>query len=291
MCVARPTRLRPVALGRLALASSLTLVPIGLGPLGSGQAHARQPLSTADTPRVAIFGDSIAFSMLFALFNATTEREFVIVADDVHLGCGIALWGRPAAGVSDPCADPAERYFLKSVARDVDVAIMISCQWELISQRLPGAEDSPPSTPGDPEFDAFVTTSYVHVADRLADAGVERILWMRCPYLSHAVGMGGLPLTVRASRASERVDWLNAIVTDLAADRDDVEVLPFDDWVNERVDDPTIRPDGSHYEWPEPRGSGRVHRDRQRHTRRRLNVNQTASAVSRSRACCTSTVS
>ncbi len=48
------------------------------------------------------------------------------------------------------------------------------------------------------------------------------------------------------------MDRLNGIITDLAADRDDVEVLPFDDWVNERVDDPTIRPDGSHYEWTEP---------------------------------------
>ena len=34
----------------------------------------------------------------------------------------------------------------------------------------------------------------------------------------------------------------------MADERADVDVLPFSEWVNERVDDAAIRPDGSHYE-------------------------------------------
>ena len=42
---------------------------------------------------------------------------------------------------------------------------------------------------------------------------------------------------------------LNAIITAMADERADVDVLAFSEWVNERIDDPAVRPDGSHYEY------------------------------------------
>jgi hypothetical protein len=102
----------------------------------------------------------------------------------------------------------------KAAGHDVSTAVMISCQWELVSHQLPGRGDRQYSI-GTPAFDDYVRLRYEEVADRII-AGVDRILWMTCPYLSSSTG---------------------------------VDVLSFSEWVNERVDDPTIRPDGSHFEF------------------------------------------
>ena len=63
------------------------------------------------------------------------------------------------------------------------------------------------------------------------------------------MGLDGLSARFVDSRDPARVDRLNAIITAMATDRPDVEVLAFSEWVNERVDDPVVRPDGSHYEY------------------------------------------
>jgi hypothetical protein len=89
----------------------------------------------------------------------------------------------------------------------------------------------------------------VRVADRLVEAGVDRILWMTCPYMSLETGFDALSPRFAASRRPERTDRLNAIIIEVADSRDDVDVLPFADWVNERRDDAALRPDGSHYEF------------------------------------------
>jgi hypothetical protein len=124
---------------------------------------------------------------------------------------------------------------------------MISCQWELVAQPLPGRGDRLYSL-GDAPFDDYVRLRYEDVANRLTAAGVERILWMRCPYLSASVGVDGLSPRLAESRDPGRVERLNAIVEAMAADRPDVDILPFDEWVNARVDDDALRPDGSHFD-------------------------------------------
>ena len=212
------------------------------------------PSTAVELPSVGVFGDSVAFSLLFALASATATPEFVRTGSDVELGCGIALSPMPPPDQPHACDDPAGRYGLTAAVGDVDVAIMISCQWELLPQPIPGSDDGHTRVIGGDEFDAFVRRQYDHVADALTAAGVERILWTRCPYMSQVIGVDGLSLFFRASRDPARMDHLNAIIDGLAAERDAVDVLPFDAWVNQRVDDATIRPDGSHYEW-------RVHND------------------------------
>jgi hypothetical protein len=92
-----------------------------------------------------------------------------------------------------------------------------------------------------------VRLTYEDVVNRPTAAGVGRILWTTCPYLSSTVGLDGLSRRFVDSRAPHRVDRLNAIIEAMAADRPDVAVLPLDAWVNARVDDAAIRPDGSHY--------------------------------------------
>ena len=90
---------------------------------------------------------------------------------------------------------------------------------------------------------------YEDVANRLTAAGVDRILWVTCPYLSTSVGVDGLAPRFVDSRDPARVDRLNAIITAMADERADVDVLAFSEWVNERIDDAAVRPDGSHFEY------------------------------------------
>ena len=263
--VERPVRRQRIRLGHLALAASVAMVSIGaasafdgrttesaelLGrlsdetvPVGSGP-----PAGAADdVPRLALFGDSVGFSMLLALGQSTAVPEFVRSASDVNLGCGIALSPAPPPDQPHLCDNPAERFALKAVAGEVDVAVMISCQWELLPQAIPTSPGE--HTIGDPVMDRYIRAQYEHIADRLVDAGVVRILWMTCPHMSMATGFDGLAPRFAASRNPERIDRLNAIIIEMADSRPDVELLPFADWVNERPDDPAIRPDGSHYEF------------------------------------------
>jgi hypothetical protein len=45
------------------------------------------------------------------------------------------------------------------------------------------------------------------------------------------------------------MDHINEIVRGIADERDDVTVVDLPSWVEPRVDDAVLRPDGSHYEW------------------------------------------
>ena len=250
----------------LAAAASLAIVSIGtasavdgrttdsadlLERLSDESVPAHDPATAgpgaADVPRVALFGDSVGFSMLLALGQSTAEPGFVRAPSDVNLGCGIAVSPLPPPDQPHLCDNPADRFALKAIAGEVDVAIMISCQWELLPQTIPGTDHE--VTIGEAEMDAFIRDQYVRIADRLAEAGVDRVLWMTCPYMSMETGFDTLSPRFAASRRPERIDRLNAIITEIADSRDDVDVLPFADWVNERRDDPALRPDGSHYEF------------------------------------------
>ncbi|WP_162942318.1 acyltransferase family protein [Desertimonas flava] len=263
MLVERPVRLRRVPTARLVAAAALVVTTIGvasamdgrrtasaelLAGLDDAAESAPHPDGRPGLPRVAMFGDSVAFSMLLSLGHATTPAAYERAPSETDIGCGIAL--SPYVPPEDPhrCDLPAERFFGKARGEHLDAAVLISCQWELVAQPIPGAGDET-RVIGDPVVDAYIYAAYDHVADRLAAAGVGRVLWMRCPYMSQTVGWDGLSDEFRASRHPQRVDRLNAIVQSLADARDDVDVLAFDAWMNDHVDDASLRPDGSHYDY------------------------------------------
>lgn len=263
--VEQPVRHQRVRLGPAAVAASVALVSIGTASAVSGRSTGStallEQLSDATVPppefapaagavagpRIALFGDSVGFSMLLALGSATVTPEFVRAPSDVSLGCGIALSPSPPPDEPHRCDDAADRFALKAVAGDVDAAVMISCQWELVTQPIPGIPGE--HTIGEPEVDRYIGDQFRRVATRLAAVGVDRVLWMTCPYMSLETGLDDLAPRFAATRSPERIDRLNAIVADVADELDHVDVLPFADWVNERRDDPAVRPDGSHYEF------------------------------------------
>ena len=252
---------RPFALGvatTLAIAGLAVVVDgratqsaamLGSLPSAAAAAPTGEPAPAGEigAPRIALFGDSVGFSLLLALGFTSVTPQFERAPSEVSLGCGIALSPSPPAEPPGACDEPAQRFATKAAGHDVSAAVMISCQWELLAQQLPGRGDEH-YVIGHPTFDSYVRMRYEDAANRLTAAGVDLILWMTCPYLSSSIGVDGLSPPFRDSRDPSRVDRLNAIITALADERADVDVLPFSEWVNERVDDAAIRPDGSHYE-------------------------------------------
>lgn len=268
MLVERPVRLRRVPAIGLGAAASLVVATIGVASAAEGQRTASADLlarldradAGADAgihfarnglPRVAMFGDSVALSLLLSLGGVTTPAAYERAPSEADIGCGIAL--SPYVPPEDPhrCDLPAERYFGKARGEDLTAAVLITCQWELMAQRIPGAGDEM-RVIGDPVVDDYVYAAFDHVVDRVMAAGAGHVLWMRCPYMSRTVGWTELSDEFRASRDPERIDRLNAIVQSLADARDDVDVLPFDAWMNDHVDDASLRPDGSHYDYSQP---------------------------------------
>ena len=67
--------------------------------------------------------------------------DFVRTGSEVDLGCGIAVSPIPPPNQLSQCDNPAERYALKAANGEVTVAIMISCQFELLPQPIPGSSD------------------------------------------------------------------------------------------------------------------------------------------------------
>ena len=143
---------------------------------------------------------------------------------------------------------------------------MISCQWELLAQPLPGRGDEP-YVIGDPAFDGYVRDCATKtVADRLTrrrrrphpvdDVPVPQLDGRRRRACRRASSTAAIPA---------RVDRLNAIITAIADDRPDVDVLPFGEWVNGRVDDAGDPPRRLALRVPRPQpGRRRLRRVRQR---------------------------
>ena len=266
VAVERPVRRRSVAGRPLAFGTAAIVTVVGVATISGGPATQSAALlgglsaaaSNGDVaavnatdnaaPRIAVFGDSVGLSLLLTLGSSSVVPQFERAPSDVQLGCGIALSPSPPAEPPGVCDDPASRFATRAATHDVSAAVMISCQWELVAQPLPGRGDEQ-YVIGNPAFDAYVRMRYEDVANHLTAAGVDRILWATCPYLSTSVGIDGLAQRFVDSRDPARVDRLNTIITSMAEDRPDVEVLAFSEWMNDRVDDPDIRPDGSHFEY------------------------------------------
>jgi len=200
-------------------------------------------------PRLMPIGDSIAVSLVLATGAAEVAPAYFPAMPATDIGCGIALSPWPPDDDPTRCDDPVGRLAAAAAENHATVVVALTCQWELLDQALPddAGDDGTVRAPGDPVFDRYVADRFAAVVDGLRRAGVERVLWARCPHFGPAASADGVPPELRDARVPGRVDALNAVIDALAAGRDDVVVLPFDRWVNARLDDTTIRPDGAHF--------------------------------------------
>lgn len=206
-------------------------------------------------PVVRAFGDSILLSVYLATPD-DAGPELVTSDGDIALGCGAAAFTETdESGPIVSCDDPSLRWAASVAAAPVDAALVMSCQWELVDRVLPGEVAA--RVPGDPVFDAYVAAAYRRTTAALLANGAPIVLWVACPRFARAVGMDGLVPRLAASRDPARTDALNRVIGQVTGEFPGRAcVVTFDDWVNQRVDDVTVRPDGSHYEWRTPTGAG-----------------------------------
>jgi peptidoglycan/LPS O-acetylase OafA/YrhL len=220
------------------------------------------PTTTVPTvpavPTVRFFGDSILLSAVLSTSGEGLIRP-VVLDGDVRLGCGIVAFTEPGAATDgadavSSCSDAVPGWAASIAASPVDAVVMMSCQWESVDRDLPGAGRV---ALGDPAFDDVVRVAYTRATDQLLDAGARAVLWVRCPAFSSAVGVAELDPRFVASRDPARAERLAVLIDEVVAARPGRAcVVDLAGWVSPRIDDASLRPDGSHFEWRTPTGIG-----------------------------------
>ena len=92
--------------------------------------------TTPPRPRVGIFGDSIAVSLALALRHEDPIEAFDFRPGVGDIGCGALLSPYPTAGA--PCDTSLARWAGAVTEHQIQVPVVMSCQWELVRQTLPG---------------------------------------------------------------------------------------------------------------------------------------------------------
>ena len=206
-------------------------------------------VTRSPAPTVGVFGDSLARSVARVLAHEGPADRLPLATASTKLGCGLVTSVAP-----DLCATVLDNWRATLAATSVDVAIVVSCQWDVLDRDIPGVG---PQTVGDPAMDARILADYRAAAQVLLDEGVEVVAWATCGEFSPTVGFPPEP-EIQASRDPKRVAALNEIIGRLAArSGDKIVVLDLAPWVTARRDDASIRPDGSHFEWERQNPVGR----------------------------------
>ncbi len=167
-----------------------TSAALGTGAHAGGDAGAdgREPGSrgAADEGRplrVMVVGDSVALTLGRGLERWADETGQARVWNLARRWCGIGRYAERAIGrgIESPgssCDDWADRWADAIDEFDPDAVVVLSTIWETIERRL----DAWPEflAPGDPEYDAWITSEYIAAADVLGEHGAE-VVWLTLP--------------------------------------------------------------------------------------------------------------
>jgi hypothetical protein len=195
-------------------------------------------------PTVGVFGDSLARSIALVLASHVPDEVVPFRAVATALGCGLVTDLAP-----ERCAGVLDQWRTELAERPVDVAVVASCQWELLDRDIPGVGVR---HVGEPEMDALILAEYRRAADALIAGGADVVAWTTCGAFAQTVGFPPEP-EFQASRDPARAAALNRLIAQLAAGSDgSIVVLDLAPWVDARREDATIRPDGSHFAWEQP---------------------------------------
>jgi len=216
-------------------------VPTTAAPTGSPTTTLPVDLTP---PKVLVFGDSVAMSVGLAAAYQLPGDDIDMAAGSTVLGCGVVPEFDP-----DRCGAVFSDWDTALASTEVDLAILISCQWEIVERSVAGAGDQ---VIGQPEIDALISDGFDAAVQRLLAGGARRVALVLCPRLSQVVGVPPDPWYVE-SRQPERVRRLNEIITDVASRHpDDVSLVDLASWMEPYIDDATVRPDGSHFRYDTP---------------------------------------
>ena len=171
------------------------------------------------TPVVAVFGDSIAWTLVSAL----PSNPALDVRDRTMLGCGVArsgpyrYFGQLYEGVSRDCHDWPRLWRRAIAADDPDVALIVVGRWETMDRMHDGRW----SHVGEAAFDAYLR-SELELAIGTAGAHGARVLLATEPYNRRGEQLDG---SLFPEDHPERVtDW-NTLLRAVAADHPGVGIV------------------------------------------------------------------
>jgi hypothetical protein len=190
-------------------------------------------------PRVALFGDSGALSLALVVAHQVSPAELNYVGTATMLGCGIANELEPSR-----CSVVPQRWNDLLSTTAVDVAVVMSCQWDVLERDIPGVGVQ---AVGQPQIDAIIKQAYRRAIQQLIDHHVHTVAWVLCPQFSRVVGFPP-QAALQRSRDPRRIAALDAIVRSLQPEfSGSLTFIDLAGWMASRTDDASLRPDGSHF--------------------------------------------
>ena len=267
----RPSRVSmPVlAAGTVAAVALLAVVvPVASSPpadqlVDGGSEEDLRPVEPAEIlpgSRLAIFlGDSTMLNTAIGLtrHGLETEDSVLPVSGMGGLGCSIARGGQRRSlgevGTSEPhCEEwatriPAAAATVRDTYGHADLAILGTGPWDVADRLLSG--DDTWRSPGDPVYDAHLRSEIAAATDAFLAEGLP-VVWLTTPYLDIGKLMQPPPPEPFPESDPARVDRLNSIIREVAAEREGVAVVDLGGYLDDLPDgeDERLRPDGVHLE-------------------------------------------
>ena len=192
-----------------------------------------------DVPRVAIFGDSMAVSLVDGLRQV--ESNFKFVGGYAKLGCPIGNGGvrRGFAATGD---DPNEvvwpveaecktQHWIDKTQRlaPIDIGIILTGNWDLVGRQVE-ALGADWYTIEDPKYQSWLLGEMEKAIDGIHNAGVNRVMWLTLP-----ANVGYQP--------SQRLTIFNELAEKLASTRDWMTIVDYATYIRAHNE---WRPDGIH---------------------------------------------
>lgn len=208
--------------------------------------------TTGQLPSVGMFGDSTALVVALGLAEAMTKDQPLQIAPArgwADLGCTLSA---PAHFVNEgrevrsslKCDDWLEGWRSTSDAGLLDVAVVQFGPWEVKDARPLGRESF--SVIGtDARHDAFIEARLREGLDALASTPL--IVILTSPYVEPGRVNGRPPARQQPSGDPARMDRLNEIIQEVAADYPNVAIADLAAWINASPEDHLLRPDGVHF--------------------------------------------
>ena len=195
--------------------------------------------------RVLVVGDSVGVTLGRGLERAAASGEHVQVWNIARLWCGIGRGAERSVGMASSdaseCDDWPEVWGDAVDTFDPDTVVVLSTIWEIVDRRRPQWPDF--LSPGDLDYDEWLTSEYVAAADVLGARGA-RVVWMTLPCLGQDPDW------------SDRIAHVNSeVLPDLARMRTgSVEVVdlfakvcPGGEFADDIDGVSGVRPDGVHF--------------------------------------------
>ena len=251
-------RLAPPAVAAVLAVAVLVVAVTAEAPDGAREFTAAEGFvadgpSPPGLPRVAVFGDSTALRTAFGLpLWGIRTRRIATVGDETVIGCSLARGGLiDATGTPRPvlegCDDWPDRWRRRVRELAVDAAVVQFGPWDVADRRLPG--DDRWRHVGDPVYDEFLRGELREAVAVLSSSGAK-VLWLTSPRVEMERSLVPRPPAPHPSSDPARMDRLNELVREVAAEHPDVvRVLDLAAHLRARPGgelDPSLRPDGVH---------------------------------------------